>query len=77
MELIQGKRYEWYINNYEDKKKNGLFTGEYDKSNGNAILLTRNGERWSVPVEDLYNQSKICLGGRDYECQIRRYGLGY
>ena len=26
MELIQGKRYEWYINNYEDKKKNGLFT---------------------------------------------------
>lgn len=55
MELIQGKRYEWYINNYEDKKKNGLFTGEYDKSNGNAILLTRYGERWSVPVEDLDN----------------------
>ena len=59
MELIQGKRYEWYINNYEDKKKNGLFTGEYDKENGNAILLTRNGERWSIPVEELADQSKI------------------
>lgn len=53
MELIKGKRYEWYINNCENKKKDGLFTGEYDKANGNAILLTRNGEEWSVPVEDL------------------------
>lgn len=52
MELIIGKRYEWYINNYEDKKKNGLFTGEYYK-NGNAKLLTRNGEEWSVPVKNL------------------------
>ena len=54
MTLIQGKRYEWFINNYEDKKKDGLFTGEYDKTNGNAILLTRNGEKWSVPVKSLY-----------------------
>lgn len=53
MALIQGKRYEWHINNYENKKKDGLFTGEYDKVNGNAILLTRNGEKWSVPVGDL------------------------
>lgn len=53
MELTKGKRYEWYINNYERKKKDGLFIGEYDKTNGNAILLTRNGEKWSVPVEDL------------------------
>lgn len=53
MKLIKGKRYEWYINNYENKKKNGLFIGEYDKANGNAILLTRNGEEWSIPVEDL------------------------
>ena len=53
MKLIKGKRYKWLINNYENKKKDGLFTGEYDKANGNAILLTRNGERWSIPVEDL------------------------
>ena len=57
MKLIKGKRYEWYINNYEDKKKNGLFTGEYYK-NGNAKLLTRNGEEWSIPVEDLKIVSK-------------------
>lgn len=50
---IKGKRYEWHINNYENKKKDGLFTGEFDKANGNAILLTRNGEEWSVPVKDL------------------------
>jgi hypothetical protein len=53
MSLIQGKRYTWDINNYEDKTKSGLFTGEYDKHNGNAILITKNGERWSVPSKDL------------------------
>lgn len=52
MELIIGKRYEWHINNVENKKKDGLFTGEYYK-NGNAKLLTRSGEEWSVPVKDL------------------------
>jgi hypothetical protein len=50
--LILGKRYEWYINNIDDRKKDGLFTGEFYK-NGNAKLLTRNGEEWSIPVEDL------------------------
>ncbi len=50
---VKGKRYEWYINNYDDRKKNGLFTGEYDKNNGNAILLTKNGETWSICVENL------------------------
>lgn len=53
MKLIKGKRYEWHINNVDDRKKNGLFTGEYDKANGNAILMTRNGETWSVPAENL------------------------
>jgi len=57
MTLIQGKRYEWCINNVEDKKKDGLFTGEYYK-NGNAKLLTRNGEEWSVPVEHLQIKQK-------------------
>lgn len=53
MKLIKGKRYKWCINNYENKIKDGLFTGEYDKVNGNAILLTRSGEEWSVPTEEL------------------------
>lgn len=49
-----GKRYWWYINNYENKIKSGLFTGEYNKKNGNAILLTKNGECWSIPERDLH-----------------------
>lgn len=53
MNLIKGKRYKWRINNHENKIKDGLFTGEYDKANGNAILLTRSGEEWSVPVKEL------------------------
>ena len=48
-----GKRYWWYINNYENKVKSGLFTGEYDKKNKNALLLTKSGVCWSVPKEDL------------------------
>ena len=55
--LVKGKRYEWYINNYENKKKNGLFTGEFD-INGCALLLTRNGESWSVPVDKLMKYHK-------------------
>jgi hypothetical protein len=48
-----GKRYWWYINNYENKIKSGLFTGEYDEKNKNALLLTKSGVCWSVPKEDL------------------------
>ena len=51
--LQKGKRYEWFINNYENKKKSGLFIGEYDKANGNALLMTKNGEIWSIPEDDL------------------------
>ena len=57
MELIKGKRYEWHMNNYNNKKTDGLFTGKYE-DNGNAILLTRNGEQWSVPVEELKKKNK-------------------
>ena len=53
MQITKGKRYTWYINNYEDKKKSGLFTGSFDKNNGNAILMTKNGETWSIPLEKL------------------------
>ena len=52
MKLKKGKRYAWYINNYENKMKNGLFTGNFDKNN-NSILMTKNEEVWSIPVKDL------------------------
>lgn len=52
MKLITGKRYWWYINNYENKKKSGLFTGVF-ADNGNAILITKNGETWSIQKKDL------------------------
>lgn len=53
MDSVKGGRYKWYINNVGDKKKDGLFTGEYDKQNGNALLLTRNVETWSIPEKEL------------------------
>lgn len=58
MRLTKGKRYTWYINNYENKIKSGLFTGEFDKNNGNAILMTKNGETWSIPIENLIEANK-------------------
>ena len=54
--MKQGKRYWWYINNYENKVKSGLFTGEYNKNN-NVILLTKSGERWSIPEKDLLERN--------------------
>lgn len=51
--ITKGKRYWWYINNYENKIKSGLFAGEYDINNGNALLITKNGEHWSIPEKDL------------------------
>lgn len=65
MKLIPGKRYEWCIyghinpNDVTDPKflRNGLFTGEYEK-NGNALLTTREGGKWSIPVEELRKYTK-------------------
>lgn len=54
--MKQGKRYWWYINNYENKVKSGLFTGEYNKNN-NVILLTKSGEHWSIPEKDLLERN--------------------
>lgn len=53
-ELIEGKRYMWpsQPNKLGTRWVNGLFTGEYDKANGNAILMTKDGERWSVPKDE-------------------------
>ena len=51
-QLIAGKRYTWPTSNMRGARwVNGLFTGEYDKTNGNAILMTRDGERWNVPID--------------------------
>jgi hypothetical protein len=57
-EIIKGKRYWWYINNHEKKKKTGLFTGSFDENNGNVILMTKNGETWSIPIKDLKEVKK-------------------
>lgn len=53
MRITKGKRYSWYINNYENKLKSGLFTGDFDRNNGNAILMTKSGEVWSIPLTNL------------------------
>ena len=53
--MKKGKRYWWYFHNERNKIKSGLFTGEYEK-NGNAILLTKNGDSWSLPCEILLNK---------------------
>lgn len=47
--LVPGKRYKWFINNFDSRMKDGLFTREYDKNNGNALLMTHNGDIWSIP----------------------------
>lgn len=50
--LVAGKRYYFPINNYGGVLKSGLFTGRFDV-NASAILMTREGEMWSIPVKDL------------------------
>ena len=50
MELVTGKRYEWTIYNYGGKSMTGLFTGKYDEQ-GSAILLTKWGDEWHVPIK--------------------------
>ena len=51
-ELKPGKRYWFPLNNYNNVKMSGLFTGEFDK-NGNAIMATKVNELWSIPPKDL------------------------
>lgn len=58
MQITKGKRYTWYINNFEDKMKDGLFTGDFDKDNGNAILITEDGITWSIPLSNLKEVNK-------------------
>lgn len=51
--ITKGKKYYWNINNYSNKTKTGLFTGNFDQYNGNAILMTKTGETWSIPLTEL------------------------
>ena len=50
-ELVKSKRY-WFNNS--NIIYSGLFTGEYTKG-GNAILIRRNGDLWSIPIADIYD----------------------
>lgn len=56
MKLTAGKRYWFYINNYDNRCKSGLFTGEYDEHNGNALLMTKDGEQWSIRPNRLFTR---------------------
>ena len=58
MQITKGKRYTWYINNFEDTMKDGIFTGDFDKDNGNAILITKDGATWSIPLQELREVNK-------------------
>ena len=52
--LERGKKYKWRLTK---GTKSGVFIGEYDDS-GNAIMKTKNGEVWSIPVEDIIEYKK-------------------
>ena len=52
--LKPGKRYWFYINNYDDRVKNGLFTGEYN-AQGLALLQTKTGDTWCITPAHLFD----------------------
>ncbi len=54
--LVAGKRYEWESSN--GIRRDGLFTGEYDEHNGNALFMAKNGDTWSVPEKDVWLKKK-------------------
>lgn len=62
LQLIKSKRY-WFLN--INIIYSGLFTGEYDKSNGNPIFCRHNGDLWIVPVENVYSSKSEIL--KDYK----------
>ena len=49
--LKPGKRYWWNISGV---RRDALFSGDYDKNHGNAILQDSRGGSWSIPVEELH-----------------------
>ena len=54
MNLKPGKRYWFYINNYDDRVKNGLFTGEYN-AQCLALLQTKTGDTWCITPDHLFD----------------------
>ena len=52
--LKPGKRYWFYINNYDDRVKNGLFTGEYNAQRL-ALLKTKTGDTWCITPGHLFD----------------------
>ena len=56
--LKPGKRYWWNISGV---RRDALFTGYYDKNNGNAILQDSKSGSWSIPVEELHLLKKKSL----------------
>ena len=53
--LKPGKRYWFHINNYDDRVKNGLFTGEYN-AQGLALLKTKTGDTWCITPAHLFDE---------------------
>ena len=50
-ELVKSKRY-WFAN--YNIIYSGLFTGEHTKG-GHAILIRRNGDLWSISIDNIYD----------------------
>ena len=50
-ELVKSKRY-WFTN--YNIIYSGLFTGEYTNG-GHAILIRRNGDLWSISIDNIYD----------------------
>lgn len=78
MELKAGKRY-WFIVNKvgengsgyfrsRSRARSGLYGGEHDPHNGNAIIHEKNGSVWSIPRENLYlsesEANRACRKGK-------------
>lgn len=64
-QLMPGKRYWFYIDNWSNRKKDGLFTGDYDPNNGNALLMSKNGDTWSIPVKHLHKSRRKDKGAQN------------
>ena len=51
--MKNGKRYRCYASDDAKRIRNGLHTGRY-ATNGNAIVIEKNGTLWSLPEQCLY-----------------------
>ena len=58
MKLTKGKRY-WFSSGWNIYS--GLYCGEFNRVTKTAILHRRNGDVWSIPVEDIYDSEAKAL----------------